>query len=353
MAKLSKTKLTDRYYRERRFVETLRDKLDALANSQLKEDRQYGGKKSKDIVDGKNSKRKKRTQPRSASRLKTEIHLLLNSVNIHPHANVEDLPLANREESWLIRLDWDGIFHRPADTDFSEAYARARQEIAEEENMIKQYDRDAELSNYTARDYHLEDSPVWQFMRQFDNYAKSHGKICRQLAEMNIPPAVVSKMNFFDFSEVLYTWSKKYQIKPFESARSRNLKMFEKCYGEEFSHIMKMLHYSPAYIASVRDKMRNGICDPLLNFHHQTNVSRFKELKDRSQINSFSNMLLTFVQPHHRILHFANGYDAPKGLVFFGGYDPLYQIKRDHERERLYLEQHQTKPKARNAGNSR
>ncbi len=49
-------------------------------------------------------------------------------------------------------------------------------------------------------------------------------------------------------------------------------------------------------------------------------------------------MLLTFVEPHHRVLHFGKGYDVRPGLVFFGGYDPLYQIRRSPERERTYLQ---------------
>lgn len=350
MHRLSKSRRCEHYNVERRFVEALRDKLGALANAQLKDDRQIGKNKSKNKSSDKQDKRKKRTQPKSIGQLKTEVHLLLNSVDIHPHQSPDGVSLANREESWLIRLDWDGMFHRPADTDYSEAYARARQEAAENQELGN---TDLSLGKYDIQDYQLNQSPAWQFMSKFENYAGCRRKICSQLAKQNIPPTVVPHMNFFDFSEVLYNWSKEHQTKPFESTRSKNLKMFDACYGEEFSRVMSMLHYSPEYISRTREKMRQGICDPLLNFHHQTNVSRFKELDDTSTINDFSNMLLTFVQPHHRVLHFGNGYDVPKGIIFFGGYDQLYQVRRDPERELQYLSRHNKKAFIRYAESSR
>ena len=83
--------------------------------------------------------------------------------------------------------------------------------------------------------------------------------------------------------------------------------------------------------------MRKGICDPLLNFHHKNNIFRCKEMPDFHKANNFSNTMLTFVHPHHRLLHFRNGYDFKNDLAFFGGFDPIFQIKRDPEREREYL----------------
>lgn len=375
MHRLSKSKLYEHLVAERRLVAAIRDKLNALANAQLKQDRQLG--KNKDKVGNEyTSAVRKRTKPKSISHLKNEIHLFLASVNIHPHFPEKEVPLASREESWLIRLDWDGQFRKPADTDYSEAYVQARQIAGEQRN---QADGAAVHfpSQYLPQDYHLEHSPIWQFMRRFDSYAANRRHICEQLSVQNIPPTVVRSMNFFDFSEVLYNWSKSRQKRPFEPARSRNFKMFEACYGEDFARIMTMLRYKPEYIAEVREKMRRGSCDGIItadntpedlnnsrpknghdgcdgmfNFHHKINVSRFKELDEPQSINDFSNMLLTFVHPHHRVLHFGQGYDVPSDLVFFGGYDKLYQIKRNPERERQYL-QSKTLTAAANAKRSR
>ncbi len=124
MPYLSKSKLPERLNAERHLVEAIRDKLDALANAQLKQDRPIGKRKQ--------DTQPKRTKPKSITHLKNEIHLFLASVNIHPHRPEVEVEKANREESWLIRLDWDGKFHMPADTDYSEAYARSRQIISEQ-----------------------------------------------------------------------------------------------------------------------------------------------------------------------------------------------------------------------------
>ena len=148
---------------------------------------------------------------------------------------------------------------------------------------------------------------------------------------------IIPKMNFFDFSEILYYLQRDRKGPPFECSRSKNLKMFEACYGFEFEQSMRKRHYKPEYIKTVRQNMRKGICDPLLNFHHKNNIFRCKEMPDFHMANDFSNTMLTFVHPHHRLLHFRNGYDIKDDLAFFGGFDPLFQIKRDPEREREYL----------------
>lgn len=330
MPYLSKSKLPERLNAERHLVEAIRDKLDALANAQLKQDRPIGKRKQ--------DTQPKRTKPKSITHLKNEIHLFLASVNIHPHRPEVEVEKANREESWLIRLDWDGKFHMPADTDYSEAYARSRQIISEQEN---QADGTESPLLYKPEDYLLYQSPSWLFMRRFSNYQRCQPYIQEQLALQNIPPEIVGQMNFFDFAEVLYNWSKRRQTQPFESQRSQNFKMFDACYGKEFEQVMRMLNYKPEYIEEVRQKMQRGNCDAALNFHHKTNVSNFKELEKPYQINQFANTMLTFVQPHHRTFHFGNGYDADSNIVFFGGYDKLYQIQRDPERERQYLQSNQ------------
>ncbi len=337
MPVLTKSKTADRLAQEKHFVAALRYKLDALANAQLKEDRQA----SKILKSA--AKRVKKTKPQSISHLKSEIHLLLSASNIQPHRPRQNVPLATREESWLIRLDWDGKFHQPADTDFSEAYARERQIYMEQ---LALDDTQMSFPLYQPQAYELHTSPTWLFMRRFQNYANSAKYICEQLSRQNISPETVQKMNFFDFSNVLYNWMKENNRQPFESARSRNIKMFEACYGNEFAEIMELLDYKPEYISRMRQKMRNGNTDPMINFHHNINVSRFKELDEPHKINRFSNMLLTFVQPHHRILHFGNGYEAPRDIVFFGGFDPLYQIRRNPERERQYLQTQKLAAKA-------
>lgn len=345
MHKLSKAKLDYRFAEERNFVEELCNRLDLLAGHIIDEDRQSGKSKNKCA----NEYTKKHVKVRRVENLKDEIRLSLESVYISPHRVNKQLALATREESWLIRLDWDGNYKKPYDDDYSPTYAKYRQLNREYRHLNTE---DEVVQGYDASDYRLDRSPAWRFMRKFPNYAANKKRICMQLAARNIPPSAVAKMNFFDFSDILYSWAREHQIKPFESARSRNFKMFEACYGDEFEKIMKLLHYKPEYIATLRDKMQHGSCDALFSFHHKTNVARFRELDEPEKINDFSNMLLAPTYPHHRVLHFENGYDVKEDIVFMGGFDPLFQIKRDPEREREYLLSQQKSVKVKKSGKS-
>ena len=277
MENLSKAKLEKRCAFERLLVGTLRDKLDALANAQLKED-DFGGKnKNRGHSEHHHSSHKK-TSKHSSEQLKKEINLLLTACGLKPHVNSPNTPELTREEKWMIHLDWDGQFRRPDDTDFSERYASARQTSGEQQNMT---DGNVQQS-LSFNDYDLDSSPAWIKMSQFQSFASCKKKIQHQLAKMNIAPEVVPTMNFFDFSEVMYLWQKENQKQAFECSRSKNLKMFVACYGYEFEKIMTALRYKPEYIKNVKDNMHKGIGDPLLNFHHYLNVFRCKEMEDPS-----------------------------------------------------------------------
>ena len=123
MHRLSKAKLEDRLADERNFVEELCNRLDMLAGHIVDEDRQAGKSKNKCA----NEYTKKQVKVRQVENLKNEIRLSLESVYIFSHKADKNLALATHEESWLIRLDWDGGFRRPFDDDFSPAYAKYRQ----------------------------------------------------------------------------------------------------------------------------------------------------------------------------------------------------------------------------------
>ncbi len=332
MHKLSKSKIEQRRQSEKLLVATLRDKLDAHANAQLKEDHLTEKHDHKIINEYKHSQ-PKRTSKKSLSQIEAEINLLLKANELIEHHNKPDTLELKRDENWMIHLDWDGKFRRPDDTDYSEEYVRARQIIGETLNS----ETSTTIPSYNAKDYNLDLSPAWLEMQKYQSFASCGAKVRNQLAIMQIPPEIIPKMNFFDFSEILYYIQRDNKTPPFECSRSKNLKMFEACYGFEFKQVMHRLHYKPEYIKTVRQNMRKGICDPLLNFHHKNNIFRCKEMPDFHKANNFSNTMLTFVHPHHRLLHFRNGYDFKNDLAFFGGFDPIFQIKRDPEREREYL----------------
>ena len=332
MEKLSKAKLDKRCSLERQLVAALRDKLDALANAQLKEDNPPGKNGNREANEYTKNQHKK-TSRHSSEQIKKEIHLLLTACGVTAHIDNPQTPLTTREDKWMIHLDWDGQFRRPDDTDYSASYANARHTILEQQNL----DDGSWEALYNFKDYDLDASPAWQKMSKFQSFASSKNKVRYQLAKMNIPPNVVASMNFFDFSEVMYLWQKENKKNIFECSRSKNLKMFEACYGDEFSKILTALRYKPEYIQRVRENMKQCIGDPLLNFHHYQNIFRCQEMDNPNDVNAFSNTILTFVHPHHRSFHFANGYDPNENIVFFGGFDPIYQIKHNKEREQQYL----------------
>jgi len=331
MTRLSKPKQEKRRSIERQLVATLRDKLDALANAQLKEDTNFG--KNGNRIVNEYTKQHKKTSKASSVGLKNEIHLLLTACGLHPHEDKEDTVPTTREEKWMIHLDWDGQFRRPDDTDFSEGYVRSKQIACEQQNTFD----DEPSFKQSLKEYNLELSPTWQKMAKLQGFASCKGKIYQQLARMKIDPKVLPNLNFFDYSEMLYLWQKEHKKQAFECSRSKNFKMFEACYGNEFTRVMTTLKYKPDFIKKVRENMRNGCGDAILNFHHYHNIFRCQEMDDPSKVNDFSNTILTFVHPHHRTFHFGNGYDIHDDIVFFGGYDPIYQIKRNLERERQYL----------------
>jgi len=332
---MKKSILDKRLLTERRVVAAIRDKMDALAHAQFLKKRKSPNQDQKKGCDNGLSKTELRKLRKSkANYLKSEIDLLLRSLGLTPHQHDSSIPKATAEESLMIRFDFDGIMHRPRTGDFSESYLRHKQ--LNVENFI--YEDDALVSFFSATDYQLSDSPAWNKMKKFANFRQLRKRICRQLAESNIPPSIVSEMNYYDFVDIIIDISKKSGSRPFESSRSKHLKMFAACYGQEFTEIMTALRVKPQVTRSILSNMRKGICGELLDLHHKTNVTNFHELENPYTINDFSNMLLTFIHPHHRSLHFGNGYDINQDIIFFGGYDPAFQIVRDPQREMTYLQ---------------
>lgn len=331
---MSKAQNDKRLSTERVLVAAIRNKMDALANAQFFKNRSNSAKSRNRGEYQKLSSAEKRLVRRiKVQQLKTEIHLLLYANGFRPHIRDPQIPRATTEESLAIRFDFDGILHRPDSTLLSAPYANARQIYQEALN-----NGDTPLPpEYNPGDYRLDDSPVWRKLKLFDNFRQTRKKIINSLVHNRIPPEAVPTMNYYDFVDTLTDACKRTNTRPFEGSRSQNLKMFAHCYGEEFTQIMLSLRYKPDAVQQMLQQMRKGSSPNILDLHHKTNVTNFRELEHPEKINAFPNMLLTFIHPHHRSLHFDKGYDIDKDIVFFGGYDPAYQIRRNPEKERQYL----------------
>lgn len=330
---MSKAQNDKRLSVERRLVAAIRDKMDALSHAQFLKDRGGKSKNKPRRYSQLSSADRQRLRHTKTQFLRNEIHLLLCANGFKPHTRDPNISKATVEESLAIRFDFDGIIHRPDNGQLSDPYRNAKQSFWQ----ATQQTGAVPWVQHQYSSYNLNASPVWQKLSKFSNFRKLTSKIIAQLQKNHIPPSAVQTMNYYDFVDAISESCKATRSRPFESTRSKNLKMFAHCYGDEFFRIMTSLRYDTGSVNKMLRQMRNGISPEILDFHHKTNVTNFRELEKPEEINLFPNMLLTFVHPHHRSLHFGKGYDVNKDLVFFGGYDPLFQIRRDPERERQYL----------------
>ncbi len=332
---MKKSALDQLLLTERKIVAAIRDKMDALAHAQfLKKRKRPNQDEKRSRYDELSKTEKRKLRKTKADHLRAEIDLLLRSLGLVPHQHHISIPKAAPDESLMIRFDFDGIMHRPRTTDFSESYLRYRQ--LNVENMI--FEDDAITTPFSFVDYNLTDSPAWNKMKNFTNFRQLRKRICKQLAENNIPPSIVSDMNYYDFVDVIIDIAKKSNARPFESTRSKHLKMFAACYGQQFTEIMKALRVKPQITNDILANMRKGCCSELLDLHHKVNVTNCHEMDNFYEVNGFPNVLVTFIHPHHRSLHFGKGYDIDKNIIFFGGYHPAFQIRRDPQRELEYLQ---------------
>lgn len=330
---MSKAQNDRRYKVEKKLVAAIRDKMDALAHAQFLKDRDGKSKNPSHKYSHLSSADRARIRRSKIQYLRNEIHLILCANGFTPHVRDSRIPKATVAENLAIRFDFDGIIHRPESGQLSDPYRSAKQaylETIQQEGAVSE-------PEYPFKSYCLSTSPVWQGLSRFANFRRLNSKIIAQLQKKRIPPSAVQTMNYYDFVDAISESCKESRARPFEGARSKNLKMFASCYGDEFFRIMTSLRYEASAVHKMLRQMRNGTTPEIIDLHHKTNVTNFRELEKPEEINLFPNMLLTFIHPHHRSLHFDKGYDIDKNLVFFGGYDPLFQIRRDPEKERQYL----------------
>ncbi len=133
--------------------------------------------------------------------------------------------------------------------------------------------------------------------------------------------------------------------------RTKFLKMFAACYGDEFVQKSKLLGREKIaknfieyidYLGSdkqVSDERWKELlhASSYFSVHHKKNRQFAYELDNYSQINEFSNLALCFHSPYHTVLHEPHVMDLNTNLVYFGSFRSEFQVVRDPERERQYL----------------
>lgn len=322
-----KLSLEERLRYERWIVSTIRNKLNALCNAQLKS-----------AAETASGTKPSRTSQKSIRGLTEELVHLLKSVGQKPKIRHADSPQASREEKLMVRFDGDGwLFPIKTADELSPAYHDALTQNSFDFYTYHSPDYQPPRRP-NPKQYDLRQIPVWQeSMQKFINYRKCSHIIRNRLSEINFPPERLPELNFYDLMYIINDHIHQTRQMPFEARGYANTRMFAECYGDQYRRIMGMLDYKPEYIEQSLVLMRKGIMPDIFNRHHKTNVQDCKEFGDISKANGFPNFLIVKIDPIHNGLHRPLDFEIDNSIVFMAGYDPLLQIRRDPDIERAYI----------------
>ena len=338
---------------EEAIVASFTYKLHALFQTRYREYKRNNYKSKNKGGDNKNnnSAKIKKTSLKSQKNIKAELEILLAFYGIgSPHISPKNQTPLSREQISIMDIDFEGLYYTPDKDDLSSTYRLSK------ENAVK-YDQP---SFYKPNDYDLNQIPSWIEMKKFNSFRLMHYQICRQLATINYPINQLNQLTFVDMLDIINTHNREYPDHRMPNQRARFLKMFSTCYGDEFTQKMTLLGKQKeakdflAYIHYLNHPNKKCPIDlkyvsELFNVHHGKNRQHANELDDYSKVNDFSNLALCFSFPHHKILHSPSEIDLNRNIVFFGGFLREFQIIRNPEKERLYL-QGQLKPSTQTKG---
>lgn len=340
MARLKKY-LAEAVKKELGEQELLLNLLDQISHKHKKDFK--GNKKSKDRGgnDGKKQIQKNTDQPSTKSLAKEELIGIIDAHHIGtPHLIIPDQPKLSPEQKLLINWDFEGV------------------NISKEESCISTYFKNAlatsktyDISNrHDVAEYDINNIPIYSEMRKFKNFQLMSFPICHQLSKMGYPPNELHYLNIYDVAYLIKKHNKENPQKAMPCQRTKFLKMFDACYGEEFLRIESMLgreeeakyfieyihqlNTSKQYSDDVWEKIQKSIA--LYNVHHKKNRQFACETDDYSQINDFSNLTLCYANPYHTILHHPQEIDLNINLVYLGGLRSEFRIVRNPANERLY-----------------
>ncbi len=285
-----------------------------------------------------NAKKVKKTSFKSLQNIKNEIKILLAFYGIGtPHLTPPNQPDLSREQVSLIDIDFEGLYFPPNSEDLSAGY-RALRDAADKYDQPRLY---------KMSDYNLNDIPVWAEMKKFNSFRHMYRPICAQLLKINYPPEKLNRLSYLDILDTINRHNREHPEHRMSGQRTRFLKMFATCYGEEFLFKMSLLgkeKIARDFLTYIHYLDKPGRQCPkevrytanLFNVHHVKNRKHANELDDYSTINNFPNLSLCFTFPHHKILHTPVEMDLNPNIIFFGSFVRDFQITRNPEKERLY-----------------
>lgn len=332
---------------EAEIVAKLWHKLEALFQHQVKKTEKENNHKSKDKGGEKKvSRHPKKTSVTSIRYIKSEIAEYLATYRVGiPHTKLKNQPELSREQSSLINIDFEGLYFTPKSDELSGVYKAAKM-------AATKYDV---CDIYQISDYNLNEIPCWAEMKKFNSFRPMYRNICRQLSKIGFNPSNLNQLGYSDVIDIVAHHNREHPEQRLIGQRSRFLKMFAACYGEEFVNKMSLIgrdrdekqkneqlaknFLTYVYYMDNPSKKAPKECASAANYfsvHHTQNRKYANEMEDYSSVNNFSNLVLCISRPHHTILHTPQEIDLDRNVVFFGGFLQEFRISRDPQKERDY-----------------
>lgn len=195
----------------------------------------------------------------------------------------------------VIRMEFNGRANKPDEDSLSEAYLAVK--AAPSDKPLK------------AQDYNLDDSPAWQFFKQFPNFRNMENDFRNALALMRIPPEAVAKMNSFDMEDALFNYKSHgdedvSSVRLFEGAKEAAIKIHTSNHRKEPEKLFSGMNARPQDIENMLNKMeKQGQIPPLrlpngdyitATVHHDKSIMDAGDFDDPTQVNNPKNMRIVF-----------------------------------------------------------
>lgn len=208
---------------------TIIAKLHAIQKKKVSEK----SKKSKDK--GGEIKKQKKPFEKTRNEITTELDALIKFFNLTTeHLNLTKQTPLSHDQIVIMNIDFEGLHFNPSTKDMSALYIQAK-ENSKLYNLNNQY-------KYT--DYNIDQIPIWEEMKKFKSFPPLRPMICNQLAKINYNPEKLNQLKLADVLDLISTYNHEQPQKPITYSRTRFLKMFATCYGQEFYEKMSILEQS-------------------------------------------------------------------------------------------------------------
>lgn len=345
MAKLKKY-LALAVKEELEICKELTDLLDQIFHKNRRCDQKKNCKKSKDrgCDKGKSSNKTNHDDQVSNKTLdKQRINEIVNENQIGtPHIAIKDQPKLSAEQKLIINWDFEGVNLSKNEIKIS-TYFKNTLTTSEHYDICDRHD---------IKEYNLNNIPIWSEMKKFKNFQLMYHPICCQLANIGYPPDQLHLLNIYDIAYMIKKHNKENPQNLMPCQRTKFLKMFATCYGEEFLRIETMLgreEDAKNFLEYIRVQYINQnetysdekwakiqLSAAKYNVHHKKNRQFANETDDYSEINAFPNLTLCYAHPYHTILHHPKEIDLNTNLVYLGGLKNEFRIVRNPANERMY-----------------